>query len=264
MWRKKKKEPEMKKAKPTTTWGKIWYFIWYEDSVLSWLVNIVLAIILIKFIVYPSLGLIFGTSFPVVAVVSTSMEHHMSKEVVNQQGTSTYVMCGHRFTEKVPVDFDTYWESCGDWYANLGITKEQFAGYPFKNGFNKGDIIILIGKKPEQIQVGDVIVFQAKKPYPIIHRTVNKKVGAFETKGDNNGDQIREYIIPDPKQSGYAIDAQLPPNTQPPLGSVEVLDETNVPTNRLLGKAVFRIPYLGYIKIWFVDLLHLFGITALG
>ena len=63
------------KKKNKSTWQKIWYFIWEDDSVLSWIVNIILAFVLIKFIVYPGLGLVFGTDFPVVAVVSGSMEH---------------------------------------------------------------------------------------------------------------------------------------------------------------------------------------------
>ena len=66
------------RKQPQTTWGKIWHFLWYEDSVASWLVNIVLAFVLIKFVLYPGLGLILGTQFPVVAVVSSSMEHHPS------------------------------------------------------------------------------------------------------------------------------------------------------------------------------------------
>ena len=47
---------------------KTWHFIWEDDSLLSWIVNIVLAIVLIKFIIYPGLGLVLGTGFPVVAV----------------------------------------------------------------------------------------------------------------------------------------------------------------------------------------------------
>ena len=37
--------------------------------------NVVLAFVLIKFIIYPGAGLIMGTRLPVVAVVSESMEH---------------------------------------------------------------------------------------------------------------------------------------------------------------------------------------------
>ena len=61
------------KSKPASTWGKVWYFIWHDDSVWSWIVNIILAFLLIKFIVYPGLGFLLETEYPVVAVVSGSM-----------------------------------------------------------------------------------------------------------------------------------------------------------------------------------------------
>jgi signal peptidase I len=210
----RKKDSKEKKPvkKPTTWYGKLWHFIWHDNSAASWIVNIILAYVLIKFIVYPGMGLIFGTHFPIVAVVSNSMEHHQP--------------------------FDQWWASNEDYYLALNITKAEFEKYDFKNGFNRGDIMILVGKKPADIQVGEVIVFQSKKPYPIIHRVVKKdnmSMWVFQTKGDNNKAQIR--------------DAEL--------------DETRVLEKQLLGKAVIRVPWLGYVKIWFVDLLDFTGISRL-
>ena len=67
---------------------KLWYFLWEENSVWSWIANIALAFILIKFVVYPGIGLILGTNYPIVAVVSGSMEH----------GTdSRFRICNRRF-----------------------------------------------------------------------------------------------------------------------------------------------------------------------
>lgn len=208
MFRKKKKKPK----KPTTFLGKVWYFIWHDNSVASWIVNIVLAYLIIKFIVYPGLGLVFGTNFPIVAVVSNSMEHHMP--------------------------LDEWWAKNEDYYLALNITRYDFEEYPFKNGFNRGDIMFLIGKKPEDINIGDVIVFKSKKPYPIIHRVIkkdDKNMWVFQTKGDNNKAQIRD----------------------------SELDETQVLEEQILGKAVFRVPWLGYVKIWFVDLMKITGIYYL-
>ncbi|MBW2993462.1 hypothetical protein KY317_02720, partial [Candidatus Woesearchaeota archaeon] len=54
---------------------KTWDFIWNSNSVWSWIVNIILAFVIIKFLLYPGLGLVTGTSHPIVAVVSNSMEH---------------------------------------------------------------------------------------------------------------------------------------------------------------------------------------------
>jgi signal peptidase I len=182
---------------------KTWHFIWEDDSALSWIVNIILAIILIKFIVYPGLGLAFGTNYPIVAVVSDSMEHKMS--------------------------FDRWWSMQGNFYDGKNITMQEFRAMPFRNGFNKGDLMVLLGAPPSKVKLGDVIVFMAGKPDPIIHRVVEIKnsEGAhiYETKGDHNQNQI----------------------------VTSWLDETNVNEKAVVGRAVLRIPYLGWVKIAAVD-----------
>lgn len=188
---------------------RFWNFVWHEDSLASWIVNIILAFVLIKFIVYPLLGTLLGTAFPIVAVVSPSMEHN--------------------------GNFDGWWNSHHSWYNERNITKEQFSQFIFKNGFNKGDIIFLKRANPETVEVGDVIVFKSHsskpRPDPIIHRVVKvwkSDQYHFQTKGDNN--------------SGIINDC-----------SGDCLDETDIQENQLLGKAAFRIPFLGWIKIIFVE-----------
>ncbi len=198
----------MDKEKFKAALKKVWWFIWEDDSIWSWIVNIILAFVLIKYIVYPGLGLILSTSYPIVAVVSGSMEHD--------------------------GNFNNFWEVRGAWYIDHNLTQEQFFDFNFRNGFNKGDIMILYGKKPRDIGVGGVIVFRSNRPDPIIHRVVRKwEINGkyyFHTKGDHNTDSITS------------------------VG----LDETNISEDQLLGKAVFRIPLLGYIKIGFVELINLF------
>ena len=174
---------------------RIWNFIWHDDSIWSWLVNIALAFIIVKFILYPLIGLLLGTSYPVVAVMSGSMEHD--------------------------GNFDQWWESQNKLYEELKITKEQFKTFKFMNGFNKGDIIILT--KAKDIQIGDVIVFSANTAEPIIHRVVKTENG-IQTKGDHN------------------------------LGSRQ--DEVNIDQTKILGKALFRVPYLGWLKLGFVSLIQ--------
>src|SRR3989344_5532830 len=80
---------------------KIYTFIFHDDSALSWIVNIVLAFLLVKFIIYPGLALLLGSSLPLVAVISGSMEH---------EGFA----------------FDAWWEANGQWYEEQSITKEMF------------------------------------------------------------------------------------------------------------------------------------------
>jgi len=205
---------------------KVWHFIWEDDSIASWIVTAILAFILIKFLVYPGLGLILGTTHPIVAVVSGSMEHKSVPICIeaNEYGCenykqSLYNICGLEVTTKGRVNLDKFYEICGDWYKDKGITQEQFATFPYKNGFNTGDIMILWRKN--NVNVGDVIVFNSNSIYdPIIHRVVEKNDNTYTTKGDHN-----------PSNSAY---------------------EKNIPHEGVIGKAVIRIPYLGYVKIWFV------------
>ncbi|MAG50345.1 signal peptidase I [archaeon] len=185
----------------------IWYFIWKEDSIWSWLTNVLLAFILVKFIIYPLLGLLLVTSHPLVAVVSGSMEHDGS--------------------------FENWWDSQSNWYTSHDFTKEQIKSWSFSNGFNKGDIMLLYGSKPKNIKLGDVIVFGSPlHSDPIIHRVVNIKEENskiyFQTKGDHNPDIIVQ------------------------------LGENNINEERYIGKAILRIPLLGWIKILFVELINVF------
>jgi signal peptidase I len=199
----------------------VWNFLWNGNSIWSWIFNIVVAFLLIKFVFYPGIGLLLKTDYPIVAVVSESMEHGQS--------------------------FDSWWNSdadCGyickqsDFYAIYNITSEDFQKFNFKNGFNKGDLIIVIGKKPEQIKVGDVIVFMGyvrDKRAPIIHRVIKKFYNEnvnqyyFQTKGDHN------------TRSLYS--------------------EMQISKQDILGVGIFRIPYLGYVKLWFVDFLIRIGVV---
>jgi signal peptidase I len=191
---------------------KFWKFIWNDDSWQSWLVSLILAFVLIRFVFYPLIGLIMGTSMPIVAVISSSMEH----EGDNWQEMDAYCSRGSCIQE--------------EWYLEKRITPAEFEEFPFSGGFNKGDIMIIVGKKVENIDVGDVIVFEAGKNYPIIHRVVAiKEIDGnyfFETKGDNNPSQI--------------VTAEL--------------DERNIPDDNIKGVAAVKIPYLGYIKIFATEL----------
>ncbi|MBI1936280.1 signal peptidase I [Candidatus Woesearchaeota archaeon] len=199
---------------------KAWRFIWEDNSVWSWLANLAIAFVLIKFIVYPGLGFLLQTSHPVVAVVSESMEHNGNFDEWWEKANGKYAV-NNIIVEK--------------WYINNGIEKRDFAAFPFKNGFNKGDIMVLRGKKPEAVKTGDIIVFWNAKGDPIIHRVLKgwqqDNIYYFQTKGDN-----------------YA--------TNPlPIRS-PFLDETRISQDMLVGNAILRIPLLGYVKIWFVEFIY--------
>jgi signal peptidase len=94
---------------------------------------------------------------------------------------------------------------------------------------NKGDLLFIQGKDPEDIEVGDVIVFDADGLWsgapeePIVHRVVDiRKVDddwEFRTKGDANNDKDEEWI----------------------------------PEKRIKGVVIGRIPYIGWVKIVLAD-----------
>jgi len=96
--------------------------------------------------------------------------------------------------------------------------KEEFMQYDMKNGFKKGDIIFLRGK--DKFEIGEVVVFSANSNNPIIHRVVEKKDGKYQTKGDANSD------------------------------SSKTLGEVDISKERVIGKALFRVPFLGWVKVW--------------
>lgn len=211
--------------KKLNLWKKCWHFFWNDESLWSWLLNIVVAFILIKFIVYPVLGLMLGTSYPIVAVVSESMEHGLHDQVI----------CGQKLDD-FKYSFDSFWNVCGNWYGTVNITKMEFQTFPFQNGFDKGDVIILWRAKPEKIHIGDVLVFQGDKPQPIIHRVVKswQEEGKyyFQTKGDHNSASINGNM-----------------------------GETKISQERVYGKGIIRLPYLGWVKIIFVEALRPLGIN---
>lgn len=193
------------------TLKRVWFFVWEEDNIWSFLVNVLLAFVIIKFLVYPGLGWMLGTPAPVVAVVSGSMEHDGSLD----EWWSGVSCCD-------PGCMQTRVQST--YYQELNLSKSDFQEFPFVNGFNKGDIMVLVS--PDNAEIGDVIVYQVShRPDPIIHRVVGVSDGLFTTKGDHN------------------------------CGIAEF--EYGIPQERVIGKAVWRVPWLGWVKIIFVDVVSM-------
>ena len=127
------------------------------------------------------------------------------------------------------TDFDTWWDANQQKYRELGITKEQFLDFPFSDGFELGQPIIIPAKN---LQVGDIIMF---KQYEldvwraIVHRIieiVEKPQGTmYRTMGDAN----------------LEVDFH---NTETRIGS------TLLPKNWIIGKVNF-IPRADFILQYF-------------
>ena len=106
-------------------------------------------------------------------------------------------------------------------YSDYGLSIEDTENWVFQNGFAKGDIIFVLA--PKNLEVGDVIIFDGGQRNPIIHRLIS--VGeTFTTKGDN-------YV------------------TNKGVGPFE----KSIESEKIVGKAVFRIPLVGWIKLIFFD-----------
>ena len=182
------------------SWIKdLWNFLWNSDSPLSWIVDLIIAFAVVKWVFFPLLSLIFATSLPMVVVESTSMLHE--------------------------VNFDSFWSQYGGYYEDLGITKNEFSGFSFRNGFDKGDIMVIRGSK--EYKVGDIIVFDSRvQATPIIHRIIKIENGIYSTKGDHNAYQLNY--------------------------------EKEIQKSQIIGKAVGKIPYFGWLKLFFIEMYRAF------
>jgi len=151
-----------------------------------------------------------------------------------EHGLHNQVLCGQEFSE-FKESYNNYWNICGYWYEQRNITKQQFQSFRLNDGFRKGDVIIIWRANENNIQLGDTLVFQGNRAQPIIHRVVKiwEKDGQkhYQTKGDHNSASI-----------------------------TGLNSEEDITINRIYGKAIAKVPYLGWVKILFVQLLAQFGI----
>ncbi|MBI3622986.1 signal peptidase I [Candidatus Pacearchaeota archaeon] len=185
-------------------WKKFWFLLWKDNSWKGWIFSIIFLFIFIKFIFFPLLSLTTGTQLPLAIVESCSMYHDGN----------------------ILGNYDAWWNRHETKYSNLNISKDQFKDFIFKKGFNKGDILFIVGTKPENIKIGDVIIFNGGTRNPIIHRVVEIKQENggyyFSTIGDNNNGQLTV--------------------------------EKDVAQTKIVGKAVFKLaPYIGWGKLIFFE-----------
>ena len=169
-------------------WKRFWFLLWKDDSLKGWVFSIIFLFIFIKFIFFPVLGFVAGTSLPLAIVESCSMYHE-----------------GNLFS-----DFDKWWERHDSKYSEFFINDLDFQDFKLRNGFNKGDILFITRANPEKLKEGDIIIFQANQRNPIIHRIVDVREGndgpVFSTMGDNNqGQLVFEKTITSDQLVGKAV-----------------------------------------------------------
>lgn len=206
-----------KEANKEGFWRKLWFLLWKDDSFKGWILSLIFLFIFIKFIFFPGLSLVTGTNLPLAIVESCSMYHQ-----------------GNLFS-----NFQSWWTRHEQKYEQFSINETSFNSFTMKNGFNKGDIVFITGVKPENVKIGDIIIYNSgTNPSPIIHRVINIRIDngsyVFSTIGDNNWGQFSL------NQSSY-----VNPNR---------IDEINVKQNQVVGEARAKIiPYLGWIKLVFYN-----------
>ena len=178
---------------------KTWNFLIHEDSLASFAADAIIIILIGKFLLFPGLGMVLGSDFPVVAVVSNSMNHQQ-------------------------VSIDDWWKQNSDLYSKYNISKSQFEQFYLEDGFKQGDVLVIRGVPADELEVGDIIVYSTQvRKDPIIHRVVS--LDPIATKGDSNSGQISF--------------------------------ERDISTEQIHGKAVFLVPYIGWVKVGF---LKIFGL----
>ncbi len=169
-------------------------YVFFGKDLLSDILFIVFIFILFNFVIYPLLQFALATPYPIVIVLTNSMEHkHFNL----------------------------------DWYVQHGVIKnpEDWYKFPFPNGINVGDIIIVKGTK--NYSIGDVAVYVSPLGVPIVHRIINitctEEKCYYTFKGDNS-----PFPLP---------------------------WERKIPQERVVGKVIFRIPYLGLPKVLLIRLI---------
>ncbi len=181
---------------------KILYITFKEESVEGYILFFLFAIILFKWIIPFFSSIFLGTDMPIYVIVTESMEH--------------------KDKERIKYTFYKFFQD-----RNISIDD-----FPFKNGLNRGDVVIVVGRDPRKIKVGDVVVYHPKYSKAVLlHRVIEKHCNGkcyFTMKGDNN-----------PFPLNYSF-----------------LSEVNVPEDNIKGVVIFRIPYLGIPKVLLVDLIY--------
>ena len=109
---------------------------------------------------------------------------------------------------------------------------------------NVGDIALIKGQ--ESYEVGDIIVFDGWEKEPIIHRIVAISDGEKVDRYDNWNQMDDEKILEYGEGKIYITKGDNNPSCDQCVGKSPVKE------NKIHGKEILTIPYLGWIKILFV------------
>lgn len=193
------------------------------------IVSIIFGVIgILMMLLIPTLKIVLDNDYPVTVMVSGSMSHNIENNKICNSFVATI--------QNKKLNLDEWWSYCGNIYSsNFNIQKNDFESYPISNGFDIGDVLIIKNTAPNNLNVGDIMLFKPqdenyfKIQGPVVHRIINKwEVNGkiyFATKGDHNSNTFENF-------------------------------ENNIPEENVIGKVVSRVPKLGYIKITIQNILR--------
>jgi signal peptidase I len=216
----------------------------WNNEILSWVIYIVFSFIF-AYALYSIFGFILQTASPLVIVVSGSMLPTMARgDVVILQGINgENVNAPEMVLDGIDVQNSSLRELADYEMQSQGIWKITFKA--------NGQTILV----PKQGNTDIIVYVSNYKGLEIIHRAVVKIRSDGDyfllTKGDNNPSldqdcgEVSELLFPDAPSIQTTTGKSCPSPYPVPLSDVK-------------GKALFWVPWLGYVKLVLVDGLQTF------
>src|SRR3989344_5475180 len=193
----------------------------------SWVIYLVSALVF-AWLIYTLLGLILMTPSPMVIVVSGSMEPVMYRgDVIVMQGVSPENITAEYTELLLPT-----------------LRETPMSAFASAEGVPPASLFFINGERIPITEKGDVVVYNSTSfrnlGQPVIHRVV-AKVRAEDglyliTKGDNNN-------VTDQDCGG--VIAGRPDH--------ECKTFYPIPADEISGRALFKIPFVGYVKLLIFD-----------
>lgn len=107
---------------------------------------------------------------------------------------------------------------------------------------SRGDLIIVRGTPFDELEPGDVVVFDTCLQVPLIHRVIDRGTETLETKGDANRQQVEACMVNEQQC--------VPPEAVPSCPQDRRVNvEQGITEDQVLGEAFFVVPEIGRVKL---------------
>ena len=206
-----------------------------KSEVISTIVYLVFAFVF-AFVLYNFFGFVLGTQAPLVIVVSGSMEPVMYRGDI-------VVISGAKLEElNVPQvelnNFDLDQTPLANYAMPVCVEKDSGRQESCENLLQQGtgpfETTAVKFSETQTVNIhkdGEILVYNSSLGQPVIHRSVVKIKGLDKTYVLTKGDSVFNPLID--QQAGITSGA--------------------LTQDQIVGKAIFRVPLLGYIKLLLFD-----------